>query len=283
MSGTTKAGGTAETRPSPEAPTAFEALGITHRFGEHVVLEDVSFRVPRGELLCVVGPNGAGKSTLLRVVLGLLRPDAGQVRVDGGTDAIGYVPQRKTLPRGFPARVDELIVANLRGRWPWRIRDAERDALREALGRVGGAALEKKSLAALSGGELQRVYLARALVRKPKLLVLDEPETGVDTHGRHEITELLHALSRDTELAAIVVSHHPEVIARIAQRVLYLDRRVLAWGLPSELFGRAGFASIGDPRLRSTRDAGEDADPYGADVATGGATSSATKEDPWTP
>lgn len=239
----------------PSEPV-FEAEHVTHRFGDEVVLDDVSFVARAGEVLCVVGPNGAGKSTLVRIALGLLVPTEGRVIVRGGP--IGYVPQRKVLPKGFPARVEELIVANLRGRWPWRIRVGERERTLRALDAVGASGLYGKPLAALSGGELQRVFLARALVLEPKLLVLDEPETGVDTEGRREIVELLHRLSCDAAFAAILVSHHPEVVARMAHRVLYLDRRVVACGLPSELFGRAGLVSIGDPRLRSTRQAATD-------------------------
>src|SRR5690606_28683034 len=113
-----------------------------------------SFSVPEGEFLCIVGPNGAGKSTLLEIVLGLLQPTAGTVRVAGGVRAVGYVPQRKHLPKGFPARVEELVVANLRGSWPWRIRGEERDRVMRALESVGAGALYGKSLAGLSGGEL---------------------------------------------------------------------------------------------------------------------------------
>ena len=234
-----------------DAKRVFEAEHVTHRFGEHRVLDDVSFVARAGEVLCVVGPNGGGKSTLVRIALGLIAPTSGRVIVRGG--AVGYVPQRKVLPKGFPARAEELIVANLRGRWPWRIRANEREQALRTLEAVGGAGLYGKPLATLSGGELQRVFLARALVLEPKLLVLDEPETGVDTAGRRELVELLHRISCDASFAAILVTHHPEVVARMAHRVLYLDRSVVACGPPSELFGRAGLVSIGDPRLRSTR------------------------------
>ena len=235
----------------------FEVRGVTKRFGDRAVLDDVSFWIPKGEFLCLVGPNGAGKSTLLKVCLGLLEPDAGTVRVPGAqlpdSRVLGYVPQRKSFARRFPAKVEELVAANLRGKWPLRLRAAEREATERALARVGAEHLWGKSLADLSGGETQRAFLARALVTEPKILILDEPEAGVDVMGRRELVEVLYQVSRSDELAAILVSHHPETIARTAERVLYLEHRVVAWGLPQELLGSAELAAISDPRLRSTR------------------------------
>ncbi|MBX3248520.1 MAG: metal ABC transporter ATP-binding protein [Myxococcales bacterium] len=205
------------------------------RFGDRVVLEDVSFTIDEGELLCLLGPNGAGKSTLVRVALGLLRADAGEARCPAS--GVGYVPQTKAFSRTFPAKVEELVTAGLRGRWPWRVRASERAKVEAALAQVGAAHLYGASLATLSGGELQRAFLARALVRAPALLVLDEPETGVDVGGRDELASLLRALATERRIAALIVTHHPELVARVADRVVLLDRVVRAWGTPREVLG----------------------------------------------
>jgi zinc transport system ATP-binding protein len=252
---------TPQTQPNPDKEKCvFEARNISKAFGDLQVLRDVSFWIPEGEFLCLVGPNGAGKSTLLKILLGLLEPDTGHVRVHGkgGREAIdshtvGYVPQRKHFHPSFPARVEELVAANLRGRWPVRIRAAEKERVEAVLERVGAADLWGKAITDLSGGEMQRVFLARALVTEPTLLILDEPEAGVDVMGRAELIDMLYEVSCSDVLAAILVSHHPETIARTAERVLYLDGRVIAWGLPDELLGHAYLPAIGDPRLKSTR------------------------------
>ena len=228
------------TLPSPDAPRVLEVREVTVRFGERVVLEDVSFHVPVGEFLCVCGPNGAGKSTLLKVVLGLVKPNAGAVLIRGedplrGRKRIGYVPQRKAFDRDFPATPIEVVVANLRGAWPMRIRDEEREVAMAALKRTGADKLHRSQMRDLSGGETQRVFLARALVTKPELVILDEPTAGVDVGGRAAIIELMAELSASESVAAILVTHNLQAIARCAERVVYLDRRVRAWGLWSEL------------------------------------------------
>ncbi len=234
----------------------FEVANISKRFGDHVVLDDVSFFIPKGEFLCLCGPNGAGKSTFLKIVLGLLDADTGTVEIHGQRRAnsklVGYVPQRKRFHRDFPARVEELIAANLRGKWPLRVRAAEKKAVEEALERVGGSHLYGKMLAGLSGGEMQRAFLARALVTHPPLLILDEPTAGVDVSGREEFIEILYQISKSDELAAILVSHHLGEVAKTAERVLYLQNHVVAWGLPDELLGHEDLAVLkGD--IRSTR------------------------------
>ncbi|MCA9573912.1 MAG: metal ABC transporter ATP-binding protein [Sandaracinaceae bacterium] len=250
------------TKPDREKePCVFEVSGVTKRYGDHLVLDDVSFWIPKGEFLCLCGPNGAGKSTLLKIILGLEQPDAGEVRIGQGATAgtratsreVGYVPQHKAFHRDFPARVEDLIVANLRGRWPYRIRESERAAAEAALARVGGQHLWGKEISKLSGGQMQRVFLARALVTQPALLILDEPTAGVDIRGRDEFVEILFEISRSDELAAILVTHHMGEVARTAERVLYLEHRVVAWGLPDELLGRPDLLAISDPGARSTR------------------------------
>jgi len=229
------------TPPDPRMPRVLDVRDVTVQFGERTVLDSVSFWVPKGEFLCLCGPNGAGKSTLLKTILGLIEPASGEV-VRSGT--VGYVPQRKTFDRDFPATALELIVANLRGGWPIRVRDDERSKAKKALQRVGGEKLLEKNLADLSGGETQRVFLARALVTDPVLIILDEPTAGVDVGGRQELLTLMEEISKSDELAAILVTHNIAAIARTAERILYLDGRVVAWGLPHELLGKERFSAI---------------------------------------
>ncbi len=233
-------GVTPGTPPPADAPRVLEVREVTVRFGTKTVLEDISFHVPVGEFLCLCGPNGAGKSTLLKVMLGLLKPTAGAVLIRGedperGRRRIGYVPQRKAFDRDFPATPLEVVVANLRGTWPMRIRDDERTLAMAALTRTGAAKLHQAQMRDLSGGETQRVFLARALVTKPEVLILDEPTAGVDVGGRAAIIDLMAELSASESIAAILVTHNLQAIARCAERVIYLDRRVRAWGLWSEL------------------------------------------------
>jgi ABC-type Mn2+/Zn2+ transport system ATPase subunit len=236
------------TLPDPKQECVFRVEHVSKRFGDKVALDDVSFWIPKGEFLCLAGPNGAGKSTFLKIALGLLSPDRGTIdvhgRPPGPNPQVGYVPQRKTFSRGFPARVEELIVANIRGRWPLRITHDEHDRVIGVLDRVGGKKLIHKELAGLSGGEMQRAFLARALVTDPELLILDEPTAGVDVQGRAEFLEILAEISASDEIAAILVTHNLAAIAKTAERVLYLEHRVVAWGLPNELLGRESLHAL---------------------------------------
>jgi zinc transport system ATP-binding protein len=237
------------TTPDPTAPRVLDVEGVTVEFEGKRVLDDVSFFIPRGEFVCLCGPNGAGKSTLLKTILGLIEPTSGTIEVMGKPPgkagrAIGYVPQRKTFDRDFPATALELIVANLRGGWPLFVRKEERDKARSALRRVGGEKLVDKALADLSGGETQRVFLARALVTDPALIVLDEPTAGVDVAGRSELLEIMEAISASEELSAILVTHNIAAVSRTAERIVYLDKRVIAWGLPNELIGKERFTAL---------------------------------------
>ncbi|HRG95567.1 MAG TPA: metal ABC transporter ATP-binding protein [Polyangiaceae bacterium] len=237
------------TRPPDEGPRALDVRGVSVTFGKRTVLEDVTFHVPVGEFLCLSGPNGAGKSTLLKCVLGLLTPTKGSIRIAGlpvaeGRAKVGYVPQRKAFDRDFPATPLDVVVANLRGRWPLVIRPHERDAAMASLERCGAARLAGASMRDLSGGETQRVFLARALVTKPALLILDEPTAGVDVGGRAAIVDLMAEISASETMAAVLVTHNLQAIARCAERVVYLERTVRAWGLWSELSNVSDLAAI---------------------------------------
>jgi zinc transport system ATP-binding protein len=224
---------------------AVRARGVAVRIDGRRVLEDVSFDVERGEFACLVGPNGGGKTTFLKTALGLLPLAAGSLEVLGSSPEaarrrVGYVPQVKGFNRTFPARVAEVIAASLRGRWPLRLAPADRARAREILGRVGGEHLLESPLAGLSGGELQRVFLARALANEPELLLLDEPTAGVDTRGRGEFLDLLAGLAADGELAVVLVTHSAGAVRRLARRAVYLDGTLRAWGPPEEVLDREG-------------------------------------------
>jgi ABC-type Mn2+/Zn2+ transport system ATPase subunit len=237
------------TMPPEDAPRVLEVSGVTKRFGEKVVLDDVTFHVPIGEFLCLCGPNGAGKSTLLKAILGLVIPDQGTIRISGlpareGRSKIGYVPQRKAFDRDFPASPLEVIVANLRGRWPLRITKEERELAMAMLEKTGAALLANAQMRDLSGGETQRVFLARALSTKPELLILDEPTAGVDVGGRAAIIDLMAEISASASIAAILVTHNLQAVARCAERVVYLERSVKAWGLWTELSGDRDLTAI---------------------------------------
>jgi zinc transport system ATP-binding protein len=208
-----------------------------------VILEDVSFEVAHGEFCCLCGPNGGGKTTFLKAALGLLPLARGTIEVLGrppgaGRGRVGYLPQAKAFNPGFPARAVEVILASHRGSWPLRVSGDERELARRALARVGGERLLDAPLRGLSGGEMQRVFLARAVVDEPELLLLDEPTAGVDARGRAEFLELLAGIAARDDLAAVLVTHSETAVRRLADRVVYLDRRVLAWGAPEDVLSR---------------------------------------------
>ncbi|MBE7454126.1 MAG: ABC transporter ATP-binding protein [Kofleriaceae bacterium] len=239
-----------QTRPDPAAPRVLDVDHVTIELRGKTIVDDVSFFIPRGAFVCLCGPNGAGKSTLLKAVLGLLEPARGTIRIHGEPPArarhkVGYVPQRKGYNRDFPARPVELITAALRGRWPGHVTPEERERARAVLTRVGGARLLDQPLAGLSGGETQRVFLARALVTDPTLVILDEPTAGVDVAGRAELLELMAEISRSDELAAILVTHNLAAVAQTAERIVYLEGgRLIGWGLPDELLGQKSLTAL---------------------------------------
>jgi len=239
-----------QTRPDPALPHVLDVDHVTIDIHGKRIIDDVSFWIPKGEFLCLSGPNGAGKSTLLKAVMGLIDVTSGTIRIGGedvvaGHHKVGYVPQRKAFDRDFPARAIDLIVAAMRGKWPQRIRPDERERAKAALEKIGGARLIDKPLAGLSGGETQRVFLARALVNDPSLLILDEPTAGVDARGRAELLDLMAQISRSDELAAILVTHNLAAVAQTAERIVYLEAgRVLCWGLPQELLGQESLTAL---------------------------------------
>ena len=230
-------------------------LGV--RFGDHAVLEGLTFEAEAGDFVAVVGPNGGGKTTLVRVLLGLLTPDTGAAHVFGRAPGavepglVGYVPQVKGLDRSFPARAVDLVLTAVHQRWPFRIRAEERERALDALGRVGAEGLADRALNELSGGELQRVYLARSLARAPRLILLDEPATGIDVAGAADLYDVLEADQAARDTTVLMVTHDWNAAYHHASHVLLMDGRQIGFGPPPEVltdeclreaFGHTGHA-----------------------------------------
>jgi zinc transport system ATP-binding protein len=207
------------------------------------ILQDVNLRVAAGEIVALIGPNGAGKSTLVRIVLGLLRPDGGRVSLQPGA-RIGYMPQRMTVADTLPLTVQRFVTLGTR---------ASRERVRAALAEVGAARVLDAPVQAISGGELQRALLARALLREPELLVLDEPIQGVDVNGQYELYELIGDLRRNRGCGILMVSHELHLVMATTDHVVCLNRHVCCSGHPDhvardpaylELFGSEGARNL---------------------------------------
>lgn len=220
---------------------AVETENLSVTLGGKPVLTNITSQVHQGEFVAVLGPNGAGKSVLLKVLLGLVQPTTGRARIWGHepdevpAEWIGYVPQAKTLDRNFPAIAMELVVTGLHRRWQGWFSATEKRAALEALAQLGSEHLAERPISTLSGGELQRVYLARSLVRQPRLVLLDEPVTGVDTVSESGFYGVLREYRDRSGATIIMVTHDWEVAAHNACHVLVLNRQLIAFGSPAEV------------------------------------------------
>lgn len=198
------------------------------------VLQDVNFEVCRGDLLCIVGENGSGKSTLIKGLLGLKAPLSGSITLGDGLKhtEIGYLPQQTELQRDFPASVMEVVFSGrlngMHGR-PFYSK-ADRAAALENLERMGIDDLKNQSYQALSGGQQQRVLLARALCATKKLLLLDEPVTGLDPVATGELYNLIKLINLCNNITVIMVTHDIEAALRYSTKVLHLGKTQLFFG-----------------------------------------------------
>lgn len=211
---------------------AVKLVDVSFAYDGPAVLEGVNLELGEGEFLGVVGPNAGGKSTLLKLVLGLLEPQAGQVQVLGrppreGRKQIGYVSQYPTFRRDFPISVAHaVLMGRLRHGWlPGRFRNRDREIARQAMEETEVVNLAGRQLYTLSGGQLQRVLLARALACEPRILILDEPTANIDMRIETDIFDLLEQLNR--RMTIIVVSHDIGFISRYVNRVACLNRSLM--------------------------------------------------------
>lgn len=224
---------------APHDPAALvSARNLKLERSGRVILSDIDIDIGAREIVTVIGPNGAGKTTLVRVLLGLEPADAGDIRRKPGL-VVGYAPQRFDLDRAIPLTVARFVAMGRRAN--------ETEILR-VLTDVGAGALAERQLAELSGGEFQRVVLARALIRSPDLLVLDEPVRGVDYAGEAELYTLIGRLRTERGFGVLLVSHDLHVVMAQSDRVICLNRHVCCSGVPESVAQHPEYARLFGPQ-----------------------------------
>ncbi len=221
-----------------------EAKNIYFSFGEEVILNDINIEIHRGDYLGIIGPNGSGKTTLLKILLGLLSPSQGEVKLFGQDikkfkdwPKIGYVSQKATqIDASFPMTVDGVVsMGRYSKKGLFRFLDYKaKEKVEQALREVEMENYKDRLIGNLSGGQQQRVFLARALAGEPEVIVLDEPTSGVDVKAQEQFYKLLKKLNQEKHLTLVLVSHDLDVIEREASELICLNRSLVYCGLPKE-------------------------------------------------
>ena len=215
-----------------------EAEHLSVAYGGATILDHIDLVIRAGEIVTLIGPNGSGKTTLVRALLGLVQPTAG--RVVRHTGRIGYVPQGFMRDRSLPLTAQRFVMG---------FDGASKVQAMDALAHTGAAATANRQLSSLSGGELARVALARALLRKPELLVLDEPLAGVDISGEASLYELIASMRDETGCGILLVSHDLHVVMAAADHIVCLNRHICCEGDAGAVVRNPAFAQLFGPRV----------------------------------
>jgi zinc transport system ATP-binding protein len=198
--------------------------GVNKSFAGQHVLQNIDLQLNQSEITTLIGPNGAGKSTLVRIVLGLLQPDSGSV-ISGANLNIGYMPQKLHIDPTLPISTCRFL----------QLANTSHQACHNALESVGIGHLATTPVQKLSGGEMQRALLARAILRKPNLLVLDEPVQGVDTNGQNALYKMIADLSKSLNCAVLMVSHDLHIVMSATDQVICLNHHICCQGRPEQV------------------------------------------------
>ena len=219
---------------------AIKIKNLMVHYGNVVVLDDIDLSIPKNSFVSVIGPNGAGKSTLIKVLLGLKKYSAGKISIFGKEPTlvdphlISYVPQIKTMDRTFPAMAVELVLSGLKQRWPWKLGGDARIKAIKALQLVGAERIANRPIAELSGGELQRVCIARSIVKNPKLIILDEPAAGIDAVGESDLYNLMEEYQQKSDATFLMITHDWHIANHHSDFVLVLNKKQISFAPPSE-------------------------------------------------
>lgn len=262
---------------------AIRGRDVRAAYGASTVWSGAEFDIEDGEFVPVLGPNGAGKSTFLRLVLGLMRPASGTLEVLGrrpqrGNPAIGYVPQRRDIDPGIRIAGSEFVRMGIDGhRWGVgspRERQTRNRRVAEAVEAVDATAYADQAMGTLSGGELQRLLLAQAIVNEPRLLLLDEPLASLDVRGQAVVTQLVAAISRSQGITVVLIAHDVNPLLGVLDRVMYVARGRVTTGRPDEVITSERLSELYQSSVEVLRDSrgrlfvagldGETDHPHGA-------------------
>jgi len=220
-----------------------ELDNICFSYTKEEVIKDVSLQIHKGDYVGIIGPNGGGKSTLLKLMLGILKPSDGTIRLFSAPQEnfkdwskVGYVPQKTNIENNFPIKVEEAVSM---GRFGKRglfhfLNAKDKEKTRLALKQVDMLEFKDRQISDLSGGQQQRVFIARALASEPEIIFLDEPTVGVDIKTQKQFYALLRKLNKEMNLTLILVSHELDVVAHEATEIAYINRNLVYYGDPAE-------------------------------------------------
>ena len=237
------------------------AKDVSAGYGDNVVWRNASFEINKGEFVAIIGPNGAGKTTLFRILLGLQHPVGGKITMFGaeptkGSPRIGYVPQHHVVDDESHIESGELVRLGLSGkRWGFSLFSHEdKKAAASALEGVGAAELAHRPLAELSGGELQRIFLAEALVSNPDLLLLDEPLSNLDMRRERDLLRLVNGVVKSKGVAALLIAHNINPLLPYLDKVIYIANGRVASGRPDQVLTSESLSALYDIHIEVLHD-----------------------------
>jgi zinc transport system ATP-binding protein len=215
------------------------AENLSIGYDKNIVIRDISFKVEKGDYLCVIGENGAGKSTLFKTLLKLQKPISGVIEYCSDLNEIGYLPQQRDIQKDFPATVIEVVLSGCLKKSGLRpfYNKSEKALAHENIERMGISNLSKQCFRELSGGQQQRVLLARALCATDKIVFLDEPAAGLDLDSQNQMYALIEKLNKDG-VTIVMISHDIDAALKYASHILKIDRKANFFGTKSEYVKR---------------------------------------------
>ncbi len=207
--------------------TILEVENLKVSYSNHVALENINFKIDNGDYVCLVGENGSGKSTLVKTIVGLLKPDEGKINLNISLDEVAYLSQTNLKELDFPATAKEIIMSGVQKhrKLPFYTKK-DKEAYEEIIKKLKIEELQNRRIGDLSGGQKQRILIARALIRNPKLLILDEPATGLDYNITKELYKILENENKNHQMTIIMATHDLDELNEIKPRIIYLAKTI---------------------------------------------------------
>jgi zinc transport system ATP-binding protein len=233
-----------------ESTSCIEVKNVSYSYNSQLVLDDVTLEIKRGEYVGILGPNGGGKTTLIKIILGILKPQSGEVRIldSTGKQKIGYIPQRINFSSEyFPATVEEVISSGLTSQNLSFSVNATK--VQNIMVKFDIQKLAKKLISQLSGGEKQKVFIARSMVADPSILILDEPTVAIDTPSQSEFYDFLRDVNKNTGVTVVLISHDISMVATEVNKIFFLNNHIECFHSGEEFLKPQNLARIYDKNV----------------------------------